>query len=160
MRRFEKISREQFIKDVVDGSYDDVLIPCRKTINSAGYDFMAINDIVLGAGEIKKIPTGIKVALNNDEVLNIYIRSSLGVKYNIRMCNQVGIIDSDYYNNQDNEGHIWICLQNEGNSEYIIKKGTGFAQGVITKYLVVDDDNAFGVRTGGFGSTDGRDNNG
>ena len=43
------------------------------------------------------------------EFLGIYIRSSLGFKYNIRMCNQVGIIDADYYNNKDNEGHIF-CM--------------------------------------------------
>jgi len=159
MRKFEVISKEQFIKDVVDGDYQDVLLPARKTKYSAGYDFMAIADVVLMPGEIKKIPTGIKVMLNDDEFLGIYVRSSMGVKYNIRMCNQTGIIDKDYYNNQDNEGHIWVCLQNEGTEEYVIKKGNGFAQGIFMKYLLTDDDECNDVRTGGIGSTDRRDNN-
>lgn len=159
MRRFEAISREQFLKDVPDCEYADIVLPVRKTKYSAGYDFMAISDVVLRPGEIKKIPTGIKVMLNDDEFLGIYVRSSLGVKYNIRMCNQTGIVDKDYYNNLDNEGHIWVCLQNEGTNEYVIKKGTGFAQGVFMKYLLTDDDECNGVRTGGIGSTDRRDIN-
>jgi len=159
MRKFEVISKEQFTKDVPSGKYSDILLPIRKTKYSAGYDFIAIDDVKLLPGEIKKIPTGIKVILNDDEFLGIYVRSSMGVKYNIRMCNQIGIVDKDYYNNQDNEGHIWVCLQNEGTEEYVIKKGTGFAQGIIMKYLLTDDDECNEVRIGGIGSTDRRDNN-
>ena len=159
MRKFEVISREQFIKDVPNGDYEDIVLPVRKTKYSAGYDFIAIEDVCLKAGERKKIPTGIKVMVNDDEFLAIYIRSSLGIKYNIRMCNQTGIVDKDYYNNQDNDGHIWICLQNEGTEEYVIKKGTGLAQGVFIKYLVTDDDQANDVRVGGIGSTDRREEN-
>ena len=110
-------------------------------------------------GDILKIPTGVKVCLNKDEYLGIYVRSSMGFKYNIRMCNQVGIIDSDYYNNPDNEGHIWICLKNEGDKNYVINVGDSFAQGIFTKYLVTDDDNASLVRVGGLGSTNRSDNN-
>lgn len=157
MRRFEKISFRQFAKDCTDGNYNDISIPVRKTKNSAGYDFISFLDINIKPGEIKKIPTGIKICLNEDEFLSIFVRSSMGFKYNVRMCNQVGIIDSDYYNNIDNEGHIWICLQNEGKEEYNIKKGTAFAQGIIMKYLISDDDNAFEIRNGGIGSTDGSD---
>lgn len=161
MRKFEKISFKQFAKDILDGNYNDIELPFRKTMNSAGYDFISFLDITLAPGEIKKIPTGVKVMMNNDEYLSIYVRSSMGFKHNVRMCNQVGIIDSDYYNNIDNEGHIWVCLQNEGNKEYVIKKGDAFAQGIFTKYLVCDDDNANGERTGGIGSTNkGDDNNG
>lgn len=159
MRKFEVISREQFLKDVPNGIYDDILLPTKKTKYSAGYDFIAVDDITLFPGEVKKIPTGIKVAVNDDEYLAVYVRSSLGIKYNIRMCNQTGIVDKDYYNNQDNEGHIWICLQNQGQEEYVIKKGTGFAQGVFMKYLLTDDDECHDVRMGGIGSTDGRNNN-
>lgn len=156
MRKFEVISREQFNKDVLSGNYEDILLPIRKTKYSAGYDFLAVDDVVLKPREIKKIPTGIKVSVNDDEYLAIYVRSSLGIKYNIRMCNQTGIIDKDYYNNQDNEGHIWICLENRGEEEYIIKKGTGFAQGIFMKYLLTDDDHVEDVRMGGIGSTDRR----
>lgn len=155
MRKFEKISFRQFAKDVADGNYDDILLPVRKTKCSAGYDFISFLDIVIKPGEIVKVPTGVKVELNEDEYLSIYVRSSMGFKYNIRMCNQVGIVDADYYNNSSNEGHLWVCLQNEGDKEYVISKGTAFAQGIISKYLICDDDDAVGIRSGGFGSTDG-----
>ena len=108
MRKFEKISLKEFIKDtkLTENEYNNIIMPTRATQNSAGYDFYLLEDLVLKPGEIKKVPTGIKAEMNNDEVLMIYIRSSLGFKYNLRLCNGTGIIDSDYYNNVDNEGHI------------------------------------------------------
>ncbi len=126
MRCFEKISFEQFKKDVKDDKklYESYNIPKRQTKYAAGYDFEALEDLVLKPNEIKKIPTGIKANMNGDEVLFLIDRSSQGFKYNVRMCNQVGVIDKDYYNNKDNEGHIWIRLQNEGDKDYIVKKGS------------------------------------
>ncbi len=153
MRCFEKISFRQFAKDIEDGEYNDIVLPVRKTKNSAGYDFISFKDIVIEPGEVRKLPTGIKVRLNEDEFLGIFVRSSMGFKYNVRMCNQVGIIDSDYYNNKDNEGHIWIALQNHGDKDYVIKKGDAFGQGVFMKYLVTDDDMTVDERVGGLGST-------
>jgi len=76
----------------------------------------------------------------------------MGFKYNVRMCNQVGIIDSDYYNNCDNEGHIWIALQNEGKKVFSIKSGDAICQGIFLNYLTCDDINN-NVRVGGIGST-------
>lgn len=159
MRFFEKISFEQFEKDFskydnLDLLYNDLKLPIAKSKFSAGYDFISVVDMVIEPNEIVKIPTGIKVCLNEDEFLGIYVRSSFGVKYNVRMCNQVGIIDSDYYNNVDNEGHIFVCLQNEGDKSLYIKKGNGFAQGIFQKFLLSDDDNRINNdRTGGIGST-------
>ena len=98
--------------------------------------------------------------MNENEFLGIYIRSSLGFKYNIRMCNQVGIIDADYYNNKDNEGHIFVCLQNKSDKKVVIKKGDRFVQGIFMSYLITDDDSATDTRNGGIGSTnEGDDNN-
>ena len=92
--------------------------------------------------------------MNNDEVLMIYIRSSLGFKYNLRLCNQTGIIDSDYYNNENNEGHIFIAIQNEGTNYINLKTGDRFAQGIFMKYLTADDEEEINTsRTGGMGST-------
>ena len=141
--------------------YENYLLPKRSSKYSAGYDFFAIDDVVIPKGERLKIPTGIKMNIGNDEVLLIVVRSSMGFKYNIRMCNQVGVIDSDYYNNPDNEGHIWIKLQNEGDSDFVIKKNNAICQGIITKYLTVDnEENICETRKGGIGSTDRGDNNG
>jgi dUTP pyrophosphatase len=91
-------------------------------------------------GDIVKIPTGVKSYFEDDEVLMIFVRSSTGFKYNIRMVNQVGIIDADYYNNKDNEGHMYIKLQNEGDKTVSFKKGDHLAQGIFMKYLTIDDD--------------------
>ena len=157
MRKFEKISFEQFTKDCSVGDYNDILLPVRKTMKSAGYDFISFMDIIVKPNEIVKIPTGIKISLEEGEFLGIFVRSSMGFKYNVRMCNQVGIIDGDYYNNLDNEGHIWIKLQNHGEVDYVIRKGDAFAQGIIMKYYICDDDNTQEVRVGGLGSTDRRD---
>ena len=153
MRKFEKISALEFEKDILDGKYEDLVLPRRSTKNSAGYDFISVIDINLKPGERKIIPTGIKVIMNENEFLALYIRSSLGFKYNIRMCNQVGIIDADYYGNSDNEGHIYVCLENEGKEEINIKKGDRFVQGIFTPFLITDDDTATETRLGEIGST-------
>lgn len=154
MRKFEKISLEQFEKDVsiYKELYDSYNLPVRKTKGSAGYDFESLLDYVLKPGEIKKIPLGIKAMFNSDEVLLLVVRSSLGFKYNVRMCNQVGVIDCDYYNNISNEGHIWIALQNEGERDCVIKKGEAYCQGIFIKYLTTGD-NVGDIRSGGIGST-------
>ena len=154
MRKFEKISEEQYKKDL-EGKceYSDISLPQRSTKNSAGYDFKSPIEFELKPGESIKVPTGIKVAMENDEYLMIFVRSSMGFKYNIRLCNQVGIVDSDYYNNPDNEGHMYVKIQNEGTEVLKINKGDRFAQGIFNKYYLVDDDIATEDRTGGFGST-------
>jgi dUTP pyrophosphatase len=142
MRKFEKISYEQFKKDIDESKdlYDSYNIPRRHTKYSAGYDFEVIKPFTMNPGDIVKIPTGIKVQMNEDEILMIVVRSSMGFKYNLRMCNQVGIIESDFYNNPSNEGHMWIALQNEGTEEIVFNSGDRFAQGILTKFLKTDDD--------------------
>ena len=157
IRGFEKISFPQYKSDNLDIEYyDKYSLPVRATTNSAGYDFFALNDYIIKPGDIIKIPTGIKVYMQNDEVLLLFIRSSLGFKYNIRMCNQVGVIDSDYYNNPDNEGHMFIKLHNHGEKDYILKKDEKFAQGIFMKFLITDEEEEISTeRIGGLGSTDG-----
>ena len=156
MRKFEKISLEQFIKDtkLTEKEYNEITLPERATEQSAGYDFHILKNTTLKPNEIKKIPTAIKAKMNSDEVLMIYIRSSLGFKYNLRLCNQTGIIDSDYYNNENNEGHIFIAIQNEGKETITLKANDRFVQGIFIKYLTVDNEKEIiNNRTGGIGST-------
>lgn len=158
MRSFEKISFEQFKNDVCDDKliYNKFKLPNRSTKNSAGYDFFSLFDFSLKPGEIMKIPTGIKVNMENNDVLFLVVRSSMGFKYNIRMCNQVGVIDSDYYNNSDNEGHIWIKLKNEGDKDFIVKNGDAICQGIFLNYLTVTNErDVKKIRNGGLGSTNG-----
>ena len=160
MRKFEVISINQFNKDFkdTDTKYEDIIIPKRSTKFSAGYDFYMPYDLTIKKNEVVLIPTGIKVMLNSDEFLGIYIRSSLGFKYNLRMCNQVGIADSDYYNNTSNEGHIFVKLKNEGDNDIILKKHDRYVQGIIQKYYIVDNEKEIeDIRVGGIGSSGRRD---
>ena len=153
MRKFEKVSIDEFSKYYDKKLYEEYDLPKRMTSHSAGYDFFAIEGFTLKPGEIKKIPTGYKATFGSDEMLMILVRSSMGFKYNVRMTNQVGIIESDYYNNIDNEGHIFVSLQNEGDIDFVVKKGEGYAQGIFTKFLICDDDVTTNERQGGLGST-------
>ena len=157
MRKFEKISFEQFKKDIKDDKelYESYLLPKRSTKNSAGYDIASLEEYTLKPGEAHIFVTGLKVSMNSDEVLYLYGRSSFGYKYNITLANSVGVIDSDFYNNIDNEGHFKVKLINHGEKEVKINIGDRIAQGVFMKYLIVDnEEKIIKERKGGLGSTD------
>ena len=147
MRDFEKISFNQFMKDIKNDEelYNSIKIPQRDSDSTAGYDIYLLNDIKLEPNEILKIPTGLKCFFEKDEVLLLVVRSSMGFKYNIRLCNQVGVIDADYYDNKDNEGHIWLKIQNEGNTCVKISKGEAIAQGIFFKYLTTRSDETLNI---------------
>ena len=145
MRKFE------VIKDYSDKGIN---IPRRATLNSAGYDIECAIDITINPGEIKMIPTGLKVIMPSDEALFVYPRSSLGIKKGLVMSNAVGVVDSDYYNNPNNEGHLMIPLLNFSKEVVTILKSERVAQGVFHKFLLTDDDHVTDIRTGGFGSSD------
>lgn len=163
--KFEKVSYEQFEKDWMDcfkyfdkerikEIYDSIELPKRATIGSAGYDLFVPADITLPAGKTVKFPTGIRVWMEPEWVLKIYPRSGLGFKYRVQLDNTVGIIDSDYYNS-DNEGHMMIKITNDSKEEKTmkVKSGQGVAQGIFVEYGITLDDDAAAVRNGGFGST-------
>ena len=154
--QFFKVSESEYLKSGDKSAYDDILLPKRATAGSAGYDFFAPESFTLTAGETAKIATGIRVKIDNGWVLKLYPRSSLGFKYRLRLDNTVGIIDSDYFN-ADNEGHIFIKITNCGDKPLTVDKGAAFAQGVFVEYGITVDDECDGVRTGGFGSTNKRD---
>lgn len=151
--QFYKVSETEFLKTGGEEEYLNVSLPKRATSGSAGYDFYSPKEYTLLPGETVKIPTGIRVKIDDGWVLTIFPRSSLGFKYKLRLDNTVGIIDSDYYY-AENEGHIFIKLTNCGDKPLTIEKGKAFAQGVFLEYGVTYDDDSDGVRTGGFGSTD------
>ena len=143
MRDFEKISFNQFKKDIKDDRalYDNFKLPYRDSKSSAGYDIFLLEDLEIKPNEIIKIPTGIKAYFEDNVVLFLIVRSSTGFKYNIRLVNQVGVIDSDYYNNSDNEGHIYIKIQNEGEKTQKFKAGESLVQGIFLNYLPTESDN-------------------
>lgn len=160
--QFEKISYERFAADWLDTFgvqggrelYDSVYLPKRATSGSAGYDFYSPVDITLKPGETIKIPTLVRVKIEDGWVLKLYPRSGLGFKYRLQFNNTVGIIDSDYYNS-DNEGHIFCKITNDSNEgkTLTIKAGEGFCQGIFVEYGITYDDDATYIRNGGFGST-------
>ena len=157
---FFKVSREQFIKDWIDGAddavciYDEIKLPTRATSGAAGYDFYSTLDFELKPGETIKIPTGIRARMEDGWVLMIFPRSGLGFKYRLQLNNTVGIIDSDYIGS-DNEGHIFIKITNDSNEGKTlnVKRGDGFAQGIFLPFGITESDNASEKRNGGFGST-------
>ena len=165
--KFEKVSFEEFLKDIPDDLknlsedsihefYDNIKLPTRATSGSAGYDFKAPFDFRLNPGETIKMPTGVRVKINEGWMLSIYPRSGLGFKYRLQLDNTVGIIDSDYYYS-DNEGHIMVKLTNDSKTGKTLEvlSGNGFAQGIFTEYGITEDDDEDEkqVRNGGFGST-------
>lgn len=163
--KFHKVSKEQFVKDwqdtfsqtkieTIQTIYDAIRLPKRATSGSAGYDFFAPMDICLNPSETIKIPTGIRVEMEEGWVLKCYPRSGLGFKYRLQLNNTVGIIDSDYFYS-DNEGHIFAKITNDSNEEKIVKiqAGEGFMQGIFVEYGITVDDEVTTVRNGGFGST-------
>ncbi len=141
----------------VVSSYEglDITLPQRKTAASAGYDLEAAERAVIEPQQMAMVPTGLKAYMQPDEMLTIHIRSSLAVKRGLVLMNSVGIVDADYYNNEDNEGHIYIALWNRGQEPVVIERGERIAQGIFQKYLTVTEDAAGtgSVRKGGFGST-------
>ena len=144
--------------EVAKGFEDkQINLPIRKTKYSAGYDIEAAEDVVIPS--FKKgmnptlVKTGLKAFMQNDEVMLLYNRSSNPKKKGLVMANSVGIIDADYYENPDNDGHFMFAFFNIKAEDIEIKKGECIGQAIFQKFEVVDNDNAEGERTGGFGST-------
>lgn len=167
--KFYKISFEQFLSDYIStykflsedpqdninrvkDIYNNIVLPKRGTINSAGYDFVTPIDFELEPGKEIKILTGIRCQFNSDWVLNIYPRSGIGFKYHVVLANTTGIIDSDYVS-ASNEGHIILKLVNMGDKTFSAKAGDRIVQGIFLTYGITIDDDADGERIGGFGST-------
>lgn len=163
--KFEKVSYEQFKKDYIDcfneesdekikEIYDNIKLPKRATKGSAGYDFYSPITFTLKPCETIKIPTGIRVKIEDGWFLANFPRSGLGFKYRLQLNNTVGIIDADYYNAL-NEGHIMSKLTNDSkeNKDVLITAGNGFIQGIFLPFGITVDDESDEIRTGGFGST-------
>ena len=157
--QFHKVSLEQFTHSWDLGGdpkviYEQIQLPKRATKGSAGYDFFTPVAIELKPGQTIKIPTGIRVEMEENWVLKLYPRSGLGFKYRLQLNNTVGIIDSDYFYS-DNEGHIFAKITNDSNEDKTVslEAGEGFMQGIFIEYGITFDDDATQIRNGGFGST-------
>ena len=161
--KFEKVSFEQFLKDMKDTFpimeenyikkiYDNIRLPKRATTGSAGYDFFSTIPYNLTPGETVKIPTCIRCLMDENWVLMLFPRSSLGFKYQMGMCNTIPVVDSDYYVS-DNEGHIFIKLVNRGDKIINIATNDRIAQGIFLPFGITVDDDCENKRNGGFGST-------
>lgn len=161
--RFEKVSEQNFVLSMqkigfseaeAREAYLELKVPLRATKGSAGYDFFAPFGFSLSPKQSIIIPTGVRVKINEGWLLQIFPKSGLGFRFRLQLDNTVGIIDSDYYHS-DNEGHILCKITNASTEQKIatVEKGKGFCQGIFTEYGITEDDNAFAVRNGGFGST-------
>ena len=163
MNKFYKVSKDQYLKDFRNifetlphnqNQWEEIKMPERATKYSAGYDIFAPFGFILESGDTITIPTGLKIEMKNSRFLEIVPRSGLGFNYQVGLANTVGIIDADYYNNPDNEGHILVKLVNNGNKRVVIDKGKAFCQAILMIYDICEDDQALSERTGGIGSTD------
>ena len=144
--------------EVAKGFEDkNINLPVRKTKFSAGYDVEAAEDVIVPSFKKGMAPTliktGIKAYMPDDEVLMLYNRSSNPTKKGLILANSVGVVDKDYYGNQDNDGHIMFAFYNIKDEDIEIKKGECIGQAIFQKYLLTDDDAAEGERISGFGST-------
>ena len=147
-RGFEFVEK-QFMKGTENGA-----IPTRNDKGSAGYDFYTPITVTIKPHESQLIWTNIKSYMLEDEVLELHVRSSIGIKKGLMLKNVTGIIDSTYYSNPDNDGNIGICLYNNSEKEVTLEKGDRIAQGVFHKYLIVDNDEPLNERrVGGIGSS-------
>ena len=130
----------------------EVQLPLRATSGSCGYDFFMPEDVVVPARQMVSISTNITVAHDNDDparwILHLYPRSSFGIKRHIMLANTVGVVDSDYCGFE-----IKVFFYNYGDEDVQLMAGDRFVQGVFVPYLITSDDEAFGERVGGFGST-------
>ena len=144
----------EVVQDYMRKTTGDIQLPTRGSEHSAGYDFYTPCNITIPPhGSTGIIPTDVKAYMQEDEVLLLFVRSSVGIKKNVTLKNGTGIIDSDYFSNPDNDGNIGVALVNHSNEEVFIPKGERIVQGVFVKYLVADNDKNGGARNGGFGST-------
>lgn len=158
MNQFYKVDFDKYCEAVVDHvacpaeTYNDIKLPKRATMMSAGYDFYAPVSFDLEPGETVKLETGVGVLLEEDKFLMCVPRSGLGFKYRLQLDNTCGIIDADY-SGADNGGHIMAKLTNCGQKHVHVDRGEAFMQGIILQYFKTDDDESDAIRTGGFGST-------
>ena len=134
---------------------EDIALPQRKTQGSAGYDLAAATTTIIAPGEVVLVPTGLKAYMAAGEYLGLHIRSGLATKQKLCLVNGQGIVDADYYNNPDNEGHILLAVCNGGPDTVVVTKGMRLAQGIFYKYLLTDQDHLEKKesRRGGIGST-------
>lgn len=162
---FFKVSKKQFERDIVSSCldiseqdsnvlYDSVALPFRATKGSAGYEIMSPCSFSLKPGATIKIPTGIRVKIQEGWVFFIFPKSGLGFQYRLQLDNTVGVIDADYYE-AENEGHILVQITNDSKADRTVNiaAGKAFAQGIFVPFGISSDDKADAIRVGGFGST-------
>lgn len=142
----------EVIKDEFRKNSGDIKLPTRATEHSAGYDFYSPVEVTIQPNEAVMIWTDVKAHMYYDNALILIPRSSMG-KQPIMIANTVGLIDSDYYGNESNDGNIGFRLLNLGITPYEIKVGDRIGQGVFIKYGTVKDDTTTTTRKGGYGST-------
>ena len=167
--RFEKVSvkeqkkfLEQFfasrsskVNSALEYIDKELALPGRSSAKSCGYDFRLPVDVEIQPNSQVLIPTFVKAAIDDDKVLELYPRSSYGIKKGLELANTVGVIDADYYNNEDNEGHIMVCIRNTTSKPVHLERGDKFVQGIIKRYFLMDGDE-YGVgkaRKCGIGSS-------
>ena len=150
----EKIRGFEAVVEEMRKGTNEYVLPTRGTSRSAGYDLASPIDVIIEPHSSVLVWTNIKVYMAEDELLQLHVRSSIGIKRNLMLKNTTGIVDSDYYSNESNDGNIGLALYNTGDEAVVIQKGERLVQGIFMKYLTVDNDTFLkDERTGGIGSS-------
>ena len=150
----EKIRGFECVVEEMRKGTNEYVLPTRGTSRSAGYDLASPIDVIIEPHSSVLVWTNIKVYMAEDELLQLHVRSSIGIKRNLMLKNTTGIVDSDYYSNESNDGNIGLALYNTGDEAVVIQKGERLVQGIFMKYLTVDNDTFLkDERTGGIGSS-------
>lgn len=134
---------------------EDVKLPGFSHEGDACFDFFLPADVVVpGFARGEKVPLGIAVEIPKGYFLEIFVRSSTGLKTPLRLANSVGIVDEGY------RGELCLILDNVSplGEAYCLKKGERIAQGMLRKRITPEivevselSDSSRGA--GGFGST-------
>jgi len=147
MRKFE------IVADAHRKFETTIVLPKRGSKKSAGYDFFSNETVIIPSGDSYLFWLDVKVCMEDDEVLETFIRSSMALHKGLKLKNITGVIDADYYSNITNDGNIGICIENTSSMSQLIRIGDRIAQGIFSKYYITDDDEVNTERIGGIGST-------
>ena len=154
--RFEYVSRLNYT-GAGEGELEEYRLPQKGSKKAAGYDFFNPEEVTIQPHTVTYVKTGIKALFPDDMVLLLFNRSSNPKKKNLILINGVGVVDADYYNNEDNEGEIAFAFYNISAVPVTLKKKKKLGQGMFTNYKDVTNYTEEDVeeRKGGFGSTNG-----
>jgi len=115
-------------KDVPALVEEGVTLPFYASAGAAGADIRAHirEEVSIGSGEVKLIPTGLRVEVPVGYEIQVRPRSGLALRSGVTVLNTPGTVDADY------RGEIGIVLINHGGSPFVVTPKMRIAQLVLS----------------------------